>query len=176
MSDLLPPPESEVKPASLTEAIAMPAGGKQLTLWGDVWRKLKRDKRFWVASITVGIFVLMAIAPALFLTKDPNLCPIDDSALRMSKAHWFGTDILGCDYYTRVIYGARTSMEVGLIVSSLTIVIAAHARLGGRIFRWQGRHAHIALRRHLVLRPDGPRCDLGPVAPRGRRAGRSSRS
>ena len=50
MSDLLPPPESEVKPASLTEAIAMPAGGKQLTLWGDVWRKLKRDKRFWVAS------------------------------------------------------------------------------------------------------------------------------
>ena len=64
MSDLLPPPESEVKPQSLTEAIAMPAGGKQLTLWGDVWRKLKRDKRFWVSSISVGIFVLMAIVPA----------------------------------------------------------------------------------------------------------------
>ena len=124
MSDLVPPPESEVKPESLTEALAMPGGGKQLTLWGDVWRKLKRDKRFWVASVLVAIFVLMAIAPALFLTKDPNVCPIDDSALRMSKAHWFGTDILGCDYYTRVIYGARTSMEVGLIVSSLTILIA----------------------------------------------------
>ena len=34
--DLMPPPESEVKPQSLTEALAMPTGGKQLTLWGDV--------------------------------------------------------------------------------------------------------------------------------------------
>jgi ABC-type dipeptide/oligopeptide/nickel transport system permease subunit len=124
MSDLLPPPESEVKPQSVTEALAMPTGGKQLTLWGDVWRKLKRDKRFYVAAFLIGIFVLMAIAPFLFLTKDPNVCPITDSALPMSKQHWFGTDILGCDYYSRVIYGARTSMEVGLIVSTLSIVIA----------------------------------------------------
>ena len=159
MSDLLPPPESEVKPASLTEAIAMPAGGKQLTLWGDVWRKLKRDKRFWVASVMIGIFVLMAIAPALFLTKDPNAVP--DRRQRApdpSKAHWFGTDILGCDYYTRVIYGARTSMEVGLIVVQPDDRDRPHARRGGRIFRWQGRHAHLALRRHLVLRADGARC------------------
>jgi ABC-type dipeptide/oligopeptide/nickel transport system permease subunit len=147
MSDLKPP-ESEVKPESLTEALAIPGGGKQLTLWGDVWRKLKRDKRFWVASITVAIFVLMAIAPALFLTKDPNACPIEDSALRMSKAHWFGTDILGCDYYSRVIYGARTSMEVGVIVSSLTIVIAltlgsAAGYFGGKVDTVISRFADI---------------------------------
>ena len=107
MSDLLPPPESEVKPASLTEAIAMPAGGKQLTLWGDVWRKLKRDKRFWVASIMVGIFVLMAIAPAAVPDEGPEPVPYRRQRARMSKAHWFGTDILGCDYYSRVIYGAQ---------------------------------------------------------------------
>jgi oligopeptide transport system permease protein len=122
--DLMPPPESEVKPQSVIEAIALPTGGKQLTLWGDVWRKLKRDKRFYVAAFLIIIFVLMAVAPFLFLVKDPNVCPITDSALPMSKAHWFGTDILGCDYYTRVIYGARTSLEVGLIVSSLSILIA----------------------------------------------------
>ena len=122
--DLMPPPESEVKPQSVIEAIALPTGGKQLTLWGDVWRKLKRDKRFYVAAFLIIIFVLMAVAPFLFLVKDPSVCPITDSALPMSKAHWFGTDILGCDYYTRVIYGARTSLEVGLIVSSLSIVIA----------------------------------------------------
>ena len=122
--DLMPPPESEVKPQSVIEAIALPTGGKQLTLWGDVWRKLKRDKRFYVAAFLIIIFVLMAVAPFLFLVKDPSVCPITDSALPMSKAHWFGTDILGCDYYTRVIYGARTSLEVGLIVSSLSILIA----------------------------------------------------
>jgi len=79
MSDLKEP-GSEVKPQSLTEAVALPTGGKQLTLWGDVWRKLKRDKRFYVAAFLVTIFVLMAIAPFLFFTKDPNACPITDSA------------------------------------------------------------------------------------------------
>ena len=148
MSDLLPPPESEVKPQSLTEALAVPTGGKQLTLWGDVWRKLKRDKRFWVASVLVAVFALMAIAPALFLTKDPNACPIDDTALPMSRAHWMGTDILGCDYYSRVIYGARTSMEVGVIVSSLTIVIAltlgsAAGYFGGKVDTVISRFADI---------------------------------
>ena len=74
--DLLPPPDTEVKPHSMTEALALPTGAKQLTLWGDVWRKLKRDKRFYVAAFLIAIFVLMAIAPFLFLTKDPNACPI----------------------------------------------------------------------------------------------------
>jgi oligopeptide transport system permease protein len=95
-----------------------------LTLWGDVWRKLKRDKRFWIAAISVAAFVLMAIVPQLFLTKDPYACNIHDTGLSPSRAHWFGTDLLGCDYYTRVIYGARTSLEVGLIVSSVELAIA----------------------------------------------------
>jgi ABC-type dipeptide/oligopeptide/nickel transport system permease subunit len=77
-----------------------------------------------VSSGLITIFFLMAIVPFVFLTKDPNACPITDSALSPSKSHWFGTDILGCDYYTRVLYGARTSLEVGVIVSSLTIVIS----------------------------------------------------
>lgn len=94
------------------------------TLWGDVWIRLKRDKRFWIAAVLIAIFVVMAILPQVFLTKDPHACPIADSALRPGRQHWFGTDILGCDYYTRLIYGARTSLEVGLVVSSLTILIA----------------------------------------------------
>lgn len=94
------------------------------TLWSDVWRKLKHDRHFWIAATLITLFVLMAIAPWVLFTKDPHACPIADTALRPSREHWFGTDILGCDYYTRVIYGARTSLEVGFIVSSLTIAIA----------------------------------------------------
>lgn len=107
------------------------------TLWGDVWRRLKRDKRFWVSAVMIAFFLLMAIVPQLFLTKDPQACPLTDSAIRPGRAHWFGTDILGCDYYTRVIYGARTSLLVGFIVSSLTIAIgltlgAAAGYFGGK--------------------------------------------
>ena len=111
---------------------------RSATLWGDVWRKLKRDRRFWIATVIIALFVVMAVAPGLLFTKDPNACDIYDFAQSPGRAHWFGTDLLGCDYYTRVIYGARTSLEVGLIVSSLTVFIsltlgAAAGYYGGKV-------------------------------------------
>jgi hypothetical protein len=80
----------------------------------------------------------MAIAPELCLTEglDPANCNLSDSAQTPGAEHWFGTDILGCDYYTRVVYGARTSLEVGLVVGCLTMAIAPTAQalpLEGRL-------------------------------------------
>ena len=107
-------PSSEVKPQSLTEALAVPTGGKQLTLWGDVWRKLKRDKRFWVASGADRDLRADGDRAIPVPARRIRTCARSPTrALSPSKAHWFGTDILGCDYYTRVLYGARTSLEVG---------------------------------------------------------------
>jgi oligopeptide transport system permease protein len=123
MSKRTPRPTSYMEGAAEIEEGGAPEL-QTITLWGDVWRKLKRDKRFWVAAILIVIFVLMSIAPQIFLTKDPHACPIGASSQSPSGEHWFGTDLLGCDYYTRVIYGARTSLEVGFLVSSLTILIS----------------------------------------------------
>jgi oligopeptide transport system permease protein len=120
MSDLKP----DTTPLEPPMVLEPSADGANLTLWGDVWRKLKRDKRFWIAAIAVLIFVFMALVPQLFFTKDPSACNIHDTALRPSRDHWFGSDLLGCDYYTRVIYGARTSLEVGLIVSGVELALA----------------------------------------------------
>ena len=79
----------------------------------------------------IAIFTGMAIAPQLFFTEslDPQFCNLADTTQTPSAEHWFGTDILGCDYYTRVVYGTRTSMEVGLIVAGATLLIAL--TLGG---------------------------------------------
>lgn len=101
------------------------------TLWGDVWKKLKRDNQFRIAVVMIAIFVGMSIVPQLFFTKPlgPEHCHLADTTMSPSRAHWFGTDILGCDYYTRVVYGTRTSMEVGLIVAGLTVLLAV--ALGG---------------------------------------------
>jgi oligopeptide transport system permease protein len=122
---------SDLKPGTTVpptiEADQLTPETMTLTLWGDVWRKLKRDKRFWISGSMVVIFVLMALVPFIFFTKDPSACNIHDTALRPSREHWFGTDLLGCDYYTRVVYGARTSLQVGLIVSSLELAIAIFA-------------------------------------------------
>jgi oligopeptide transport system permease protein len=94
------------------------------TLWGDVWRKLRRDPRFIIAAVLIALFVVMGVAPGLFTGVDPNKCNILDTVLRPSTKHWFGTDILGCDYYARVIYGARASLEVGFVATGISVVIA----------------------------------------------------
>jgi oligopeptide transport system permease protein len=72
----------------------------------------------------IAVFCLMGVAPSLFTRADPEQCNILNTVLRPSAKHWFGTDILGCDYYARVIYGARTSLEVGFVVSGFSILIA----------------------------------------------------
>src|SRR6476659_9550976 len=98
MSDVKP----DTTPMEPIVGDGLPPVGRDLnlTLWGDVWRKLKRDKRFWISATMVTIFILMAVEPALFCTKDPNAFNIHDTALLPSREHWFGTDLLGCDYYT----------------------------------------------------------------------------
>ena len=113
--------------AGLTDELGQPTN----TLWGDVWRKLKKDNQFRAAVVMIAIFTGMAIAPQLFFTEslDPQFCNLADTTQTPSAEHWFGTDILGCDYYTRVVYGTRTSMEVGLVVAGATLLIAL--TLGG---------------------------------------------
>jgi len=101
------------------------------TLWGDVWKKLKRDNQFRLAVVMIAIFVGMAIAPQLFFTDPigPEYCHLEDTTQKPSREHWFGTDILGCDYYTRVVYGTRTSLEIGLLVAGATVLLSL--ALGG---------------------------------------------
>ena len=117
------------RPTSMTEGTADLVDiveGPTVTLWSDVRRKLKRDRRFWIAAVMIAIFAGMAIVPQVFFTDslDPAQCNLSNSAQSPSSEHWFGTDILGCDYYTRVVYGARTSLEVGLVVGGLIVAIA----------------------------------------------------
>jgi oligopeptide transport system permease protein len=67
----------------------------------------------------------MAIVPQLFTRKDPRECDLLLSRQPPSTEAWFGYDSLGCDVYANTIYGARSSIAVGLIT---TIVVTL---LGG---------------------------------------------
>lgn len=102
------------------------AGGSVETasLWGDAWRQLRRNPFFVVSALLVLVFVAMAIAPQLFTGADPRACNLANSLQRPSADHWFGFDLQGCDYYARVIYGARTSISIGLLVTITSVIIA----------------------------------------------------
>lgn len=86
-------------------------------------RRLQKNK---AAMLGLLIFVLLALS-ALFA---PVLAPYDYAALDIrnafqgpSAAHWFGTDELGRDIFTRILYGGRYSLTIGIISVSFALVV-----------------------------------------------------
>lgn len=95
------------------------------SLASDAWRALRHNKLFWVSSVLITLFVVMAIAPQLFTGKDPTFGDLRNARQLPSSQHWFGTDYLGYDIYARCIYGARASIMVGVLASLSTLVIGS---------------------------------------------------
>lgn len=94
-----------------------------VSLWRDAWHRLKRNK---LAILGLGIVLLLAFA-AIF---GPYLTPYDflsqDLAARNqapSLAHLFGTDDLGRDVFSRVVYGTRTAFLVAVVVTVIALAI-----------------------------------------------------
>jgi len=76
---------------------------------------------FW-GGLLLGLIVLIAaLAPYLF-TVDPTALAPAKRTRAPSALYWFGTDMLGRDIYSRVVYGARVSLLVGFSVSAISSV------------------------------------------------------
>ena len=127
-------PSPDVEAPAATAATGGAVG--QASLWSDAWLELRRNPLFIVAAILIVAVVLLAIAPQLFTRASPFDCDIGKNFLRRPNAqHWFGFDIQGCDYYTRVIYGARNSIAIGLVTVTGSVVIAV---IGGTLAGYHG--------------------------------------
>jgi oligopeptide transport system permease protein len=105
----------------------------------DAWVDLRRSPVFWLAATLVLLMVAVAVAPGLFSRVDARSapCQLADSLRRPDASHWFGFDKQGCDVYSRVIYGARSSVLVGvfstLIAGAVALVVGM---LAGYFGRW----------------------------------------
>ena len=88
-------------------------------LWADAWRRLRHNKAAIVGFCFVGVFVITAIfAPLLapYSPTDQNLSLVQNGCCPgPSSAHWFGVDQLGRDELSRIIYGARYSLIIGVV-------------------------------------------------------------
>lgn len=93
------------------------------SLYKDAWKRLVRNK---LAMIGLAIVIIMAVIALLspFITPyDPNERMKEVSQKGPSYEHWFGTDILGRDIFSRVIYGTRISMLVGVVAVAISLAI-----------------------------------------------------
>jgi peptide/nickel transport system permease protein len=97
-------------------------------------RRVRRNLASFVRTKPLGAFgaalvvllILMALAPSVFtMGTNPNFAVISDRLEGPSGSHWFGTDQQGRDLYTRIVYGARTSIIIGFGVVFVTSIIAA---------------------------------------------------
>jgi len=105
--------------ATLDDAARVPPPGA----WRPVWRKLRRRRSAMIGLVVVALFV----GAALFA---PWLAPFDPietswSAIRKapSAAHWFGTDDIGRDVFSRILWGTRASLLAGVVAVSIAVAL-----------------------------------------------------
>ncbi|MEU8829910.1 ABC transporter permease [Streptomyces sp900116325] len=87
---------------------------KPRSLWSDAWRDLRRNPVFIISALIILFLVIIAIWPSLIADQDPLNCDLGKAQEGSQPGHPFGFDGQGCDVYTRTVYGARTSVTVGV--------------------------------------------------------------
>src|SRR6266699_1496507 len=74
------------------------------------------------AVIVIG-FVLVALFAPWIATQDVGATNLSIRYMGPTSAHWFGTDSTGRDIFSRVVFGARISLEVGIVVVAVSAVV-----------------------------------------------------
>src|SRR5690606_19110520 len=95
---------------------AVRVSGKPSNLWRDAWYDLRRRPPSWISVGTAGAILLMAAWPTLVTGAPPNThCQLANSNALPDNGHPLGFTFQGCDIYARIVWGARTSLTVGLL-------------------------------------------------------------
>jgi len=84
-------------------------------LWRDALRRLMRNGPAIVGLVFIAIFVIGAILAPYISPYNPTIGVLADGRQGPSAAHLMGTDLLGRDEFSRVLYGARISLTVGVV-------------------------------------------------------------
>lgn len=121
MSDLSDPQRRLIAAEALATASGPTPEPKQERsrgLWADAFRQLRRRPTFIGPVLFLLVIASMALFPSLWTSQSPTACNVS-RGIRvvgpgLTAEHPFGFDVLGCDYYARVIYGARPSLMIAL--------------------------------------------------------------
>lgn len=133
---------SAARSETITAAAAVPGP--------RVWRQLMHHSGVAFGGAVLLLMLLIALCAPILGTLDPaainpvqrNLTPGAESEVSLPGGgetvwvHWMGTDSLGRDVYSRVIYGARVSLIVGITVAVLSIAAGLAVGLVSGYIRW----------------------------------------
>jgi ABC-type dipeptide/oligopeptide/nickel transport system permease subunit len=123
---------AEIVPGGGLELLDEPAEISARSPLQLFWRRFRRDRVAVVSLAFIVFLIIVAIAAPLVVellglpgpyTQNPNLTDSFGSPLGPSGSHPFGVDQLGEDVMSRVIYGTRVSLEVGIVGTAIATVI-----------------------------------------------------
>lgn len=99
----------------------------------SAWREVRRQTRVFARSVSslaglavvLGFLAVAAVGPWIVPYPDDarGAVHLERKLLPPSRAHWFGTDEVGNDVYTRVVLGARVSLQIGLVITLIAALI-----------------------------------------------------
>ena len=104
------------------EAVSVSEYEKGSSLWADSWRRLKKNRLAAFGGIVLIVIALICFA-GLLGGKAYDAQNLDLGATGPSWDHWMGTDILGRDLFSRVLFGGRISLVVGIAATLVSLVI-----------------------------------------------------
>ncbi len=102
-------------------------------LWHEAWRRLRSNPGAIIGFVIVGVFLTAAIFAPLIAPEDPTGAGVDDLLNRRgttccpgpSAEHLFGLDEQGRDVFSRVVYGARYSLMIGIVATVVGLTFGA---------------------------------------------------
>ncbi|MBO0603283.1 ABC transporter permease [Sporosarcina sp. E16_3] len=94
-----------------------------LSYWKDAWRRLRKNKLAISGLIFLIILTLFAIFGPIFSPHTVTQTNLPNQNQAPSAEHWFGTDEMGRDVFTRTWYGARISLFVGVMAALIDFFI-----------------------------------------------------
>ncbi|MER5873487.1 ABC transporter permease [Streptomyces sp. NPDC002044] len=124
---------------------------REASLWSDAVSDLRRNPIFLIGAVVVLFLLVLSAVPGWFTPGSPfaaGACKLQDSLKPPSGEHWFGFDIQGCDVYTRTVWAARNSIIVGVVTTTLVLVVGG---LLGLLAGWTGGFVDSVLSRFTEI-------------------------
>ncbi|MGX1272158.1 ABC transporter permease [Streptomyces phaeoluteigriseus] len=90
---------------------------KARSLWSDAWRDLRRNPVFILSALVILFLVFISLWPSAIASGSPLKCDLAKAQEGSQPGAPFGYDGQGCNVYTRTVYGARTSVTVGVLAT-----------------------------------------------------------
>ena len=106
-------------PPIVPSATLPPAAGP----WRRAWRRLRRRRGALIGLVVVIGFILLALFAPWIASQDPIATSWGAIRKPPSAEHWFGTDEIGRDVLSRVVWGSRASLLAGVVSVSISLLL-----------------------------------------------------